>query len=220
MAAKKAVVIGAGRIGASIAAHLVASGYYCTMASHSDIELTAPASVDDFFKEQTSIDVLVNAAGTYGEVGRIRDVSPFRWREAIDVNLIGVYACCHYALPKMSNGGHIITLAGGGKGPLVGRSGLACSKTPIARFVETFAAEEPSLHINAIAPGPMYSRMQDAVIAMKADYSNEFIRMRDTGQNEVPVACTIEAMKYIFQYKPSGRLLFAREFWPKELSVA
>lgn len=220
MAAEKfALVIGNGRIGTAIANHLRKS-HITAVASHSEIDLSDLESVYAFLDQMPTIDVLVNAAGSYGAVGKVRDVSPGKWRKAVDVNLVGVYAVCHYALPKMATGGHIILLAGGGKGPLVGRSGLACSKTPIGRFMETLAAEEPSLHVNAIAPGPMYSRMQDAVIAMKAEYSNEFIRMRDTGQGEVPVACTIETMKHILADKPSGKLLFARDFWPTELSVA
>lgn len=212
MAHKTAVVVGDGRIGMSVQKHLSGLGYFVVSASHQCLELADLRSVSIFFSHLKTIDVLVNAAGSYGAVGCIRDVAPEEWRKALDINLLGVYACCHHAIPKMPIGGHIITLAGGGKGPLNMRSGLAASKTALVRLNETLAAEEPKLYVNAIAPGPAYSRMQDAIIGLPTQWAEEFRKMRDSGVGEVPDENTLRVIDHILQDRPTGQLFFAREF--------
>src|SRR3954466_6698608 len=155
MNARTAIVIGAGKIGSAIAARLADRGFAVKTASHAELELTDPEAVGTFFRPIRRIAVLVNAAGNYGAVGKVRDIAPLDWNRALDVNLAGVYACCHHALPRMAAGGPILNIAGGGKGPMEMRSGYAAAKSGLWRLTETLAAEECELHVNAIAPGPM-----------------------------------------------------------------
>lgn len=205
---RTAVVIGGGRIGSAIAWHLARGGFTVAVAAHADIELTQPDSVREYLERFDRIDLLVNAAGTYGAIGTVRDVSPQSWAQAVDVNLMGVYATCHYALPRLARRGHIINIAGGGRGPQQLRSGYVAAKSALWRFTETLAAEEPGLCINAIAPGPMESRMQQAARRVP-ELSAEIHRVL---RRSVPIANTLRAVDHIIETEPTGQLLFAREF--------
>lgn len=208
-----AIIVGAGTIGGAIAAHL-AGRFDVHVASHAVLELTSAESVRRYFERFGRIDVLINAAGSYGEIGRVRDVSPSAWCQALDVNLFGVYASCHHALHRMPAGSHIINLAGGGQGPMEMRSGYASAKSALWRLTETLAAEEPTLHVNAIAPGPMDSRMQD-VVASRAEPWAEFARqLRCNGRGAVPIERTLRVVDHILDVGPTGSLFFARTFSP------
>lgn len=211
---KTAVVVGAGVIGSAIAHHLGARGYAVHLASHAAIELRDPRSVEAYFArcERSKIDVLVNAAGGYGAIGAVRKVAPHDWARAIDINLTGIYACCHHALQVMPAGGHIINIAGGGKGPMPMRSGYAAAKSALWRLTETLASEESALHVNAIAPGPMDSRMQDAVVDIDARWAYAVRLMRTSGAGTVPVGQTLTALDFILENGPTGQLFFARQF--------
>lgn len=208
---KTAVVIGAGVIGMAVARRLAARCHQVAIATHADLELARPESVRDYLARFRRIDVLVNAAGTYGAIGTVRDVGPEAWRDALDVNLAGVYAVCHYALPKLPDGGHIINLAGGGRGPMEMRSGYTAAKSGLWRLTETLAAEEPMLRVNAIAPGPMMSGMQRAALAVARPWAQALRALFDAGR-AVPVACTLAALDHVFATSPTGKLFFARDF--------
>jgi len=207
-----AVVIGAGTIGSAIARHLEARGWTAYLVGHEMIELTDPASIARYFERWQGFDLLVNAAGSYGAIGKVADVAPEAWRTALDINLVGVYACCHHALARLSLGGHIVNIAGGGRGPMEMRAGYAAAKSGLWRLTQTLSAEEPALHVNAIAPGPMDSRMQDAVVGVPAEWAN-FMRAMRAGQGgAVPVENTLRALDHLLAYGCTGQLLFARNF--------
>lgn len=211
----KAVVIGAGRLGSAVGGHLIAKGYVVSYAGHETVDVRASSSLAVFFQELRNIDVLVYAVGSWGQIGKIGETHPYLWKEAFDVNLFGLQAACYYGMPKMTDGGHIIAFAGGGRGPMPMRSGLACAKTAVGRFVETLASEEPHLRVNAIAPGPAYSRMHDKVIDLDTPWAEEFRKMRDAGVGSVPVEWTLNVIDHLLNKNPSGEVFFAREFWTR-----
>lgn len=206
-----AIVVGAGKIGNAVAGHLAAT-HDVHQASHAELELGDPESVRRYFARFAWFDVLVLAAGVYGSVGRVRDVAPGAWRAGLEVNLVGMYACCHYALPRLRAGGHVVFLGGGGKGPLDLISGYAAAKSGLWRLVETLASEEPALHVNAIAPGPMDSRMQDAVLDAPAKWAEHLRAMRAGRDPGVPVENTLRALDHLLATRPTGVMLFGRDF--------
>jgi len=215
-----AIVIGAGHIGQAIGFRLALLGYQVRIASHADIELADLGSIERWFRScDHGIEVLVNAAGAYGAIGPVAKVPPQQWRRALDINLVGVYACCHHAIPRMVAGGHIINIGGGGAGSLVDRSGYAAAKSGLWRLTETLAAEEPRLRVNAIAPGPMDSRMQDAVVANPAPWA-DFARRLRAGGGAVPVANTLRVLDHILAAGATGQIHFARDFQSRVRAVA
>lgn len=103
------------------------------------------------------LDILVTAAGIYGEIGSLEQCDPEGWLEAIKVNLWGTMLCVKYALPLLykSSNGKIIVFAGGGDGPMPNFTSYTSSKGAILRFTESAAAELSAkwVAINAISPG-------------------------------------------------------------------
>lgn len=213
---KTAIIIGNGKIGSAIAAHLDCKGYALRVADHTDIDLADLRSVRDYFEHIGTIDVLVNAAGTYGAIGKIGEVAPEAWMHAIAVNLVGVYACCHHAIPHMMPTGHIITLAGGGADPVDHLSGYCSAKAALARMVQTLALEYPPLRVNLISPGPMLSRMQLPLLQMGrvagGSSYDQIKRIADTGEGAVPVDNTLRVIDTLLAINPTGKWYAARLF--------
>jgi NAD(P)-dependent dehydrogenase (short-subunit alcohol dehydrogenase family) len=116
------------------------------------------------------IDVLINAAGIYGPIGPFVENDLDHWRSAIDTNLMGTVFATHAVLPYMlaRRKGAILNFSGGGAAqPFPRFSAYATSKAAVARFTETLAEEvkESGVRINAIAPGPVNTRLLDQVLA-------------------------------------------------------
>jgi len=133
-------------------------------------EDTVRALVEYTLEEFGAIDILVNNAGVYGPIGLITDVDSQRWWEAVRINLFGAFLCSKHvigAMIKQGRGGKIINLGGGGaSGPFPRFSAYAASKVAIVRLTETLAEEvrEYRIDVNAIAPGPVNTRLLDQVL--------------------------------------------------------
>lgn len=125
-------------------------------------------------KEFGRIDGLVNCAGVYGPIGRLDEIDPNAFREAINVNLLGTFYMCRYFLPllKKSSRGKIVNYSGGGAAtPFPNYSAYAVGKTGVVRFTENIALEfrDENIDINAVAPGFVITRLhQDTLKAGKA----------------------------------------------------
>jgi NAD(P)-dependent dehydrogenase (short-subunit alcohol dehydrogenase family) len=116
------------------------------------------------------LDVLVNNAGVTGPIGPVESVDWEEWLGAVQINLLGAVLFSRAVLPhfKQAGRGKIVQLSGGGATqPLPMQSAYAASKAAVVRFVETLA-EETRLHridVNALAPGPLNTRMLDQFLA-------------------------------------------------------
>ncbi len=114
------------------------------------------------------IDILVTAAGIYGPIGRVFELDPKLWKQAIDVNLFGTFAAIQAAAPFMQKrgGGKIITFSGGGEGVYARFSAYVASKGGVVRLTETLAEELREFHIdiNAIAPGPVNTKFLEELL--------------------------------------------------------
>src|SRR4051794_22946808 len=76
------------------------------------------------------IDVLVNSAGV-GSFSPVADLKPQDWTRIIDLNLSGVFYCCHEVLPifKQQGGGDIVNISSlAGKNPFAGGAAYNASK--------------------------------------------------------------------------------------------
>jgi NAD(P)-dependent dehydrogenase (short-subunit alcohol dehydrogenase family) len=117
-----------------------------------------------------SLDVLINCAGGFGEIGPITITDTTRWWSTIETNLKGTYLLTHHALPLLKRGQkpRIINFAGGGAfSPFPNFSAYACSKAAIVRLSECLASElaPHDIRVNAIAPGFVPTAMHDATLA-------------------------------------------------------
>jgi len=114
--------------------------------------------------------ILVNNAGVYGPMGSLEDVDWDQWVRAIEINLVGTVYMCRAVIPilKSRRYGKIVNLSGGGAtSPLPRISAYAASKAGVVRMTDTLAEElrDWNIDVNAIAPGPLNTRLLDEVIA-------------------------------------------------------
>ncbi len=105
------------------------------------------------------LDILVNNAGM-DEFGFFTETDPDQWGRIVAVNLGGVFACTHAALPGMQKAGYgrIVSIASeagrvGSKGSAV----YSAAKGGVISFMKTIARENARYGItaNSIAPGPI-----------------------------------------------------------------
>jgi NAD(P)-dependent dehydrogenase (short-subunit alcohol dehydrogenase family) len=113
---------------------------------------------------------VVAAAGVLGPIGSVNTVAPAEFLAAVHVNLFGTWLAVHTCLPllRAAGGGSIVTFSGGGAtAPLPRFDAYAASKAGVVRLTENLAPvlAESSVRINAVAPGFVATRMQDAVLA-------------------------------------------------------
>jgi 3-oxoacyl-[acyl-carrier protein] reductase len=136
------------------------------VASTDDVTRLVAAAIGAF----PDLQILVNNAGVYGPMGVIEKVDWEEWVRTIEVNLFGSILMCRALLPhfKARRYGKIVQLSGGGAtNPLPRISAYAASKAAIVRFGETLAEEvrADGIDVNAIAPGPLNTRLLDQVLA-------------------------------------------------------
>lgn len=116
------------------------------------------------------LDILVNNAGIAGPTGPVESVDWEEWLRAVHINLLGAVLLSRAVLPhfKRAGRGKIVQLSGGGATqPLSMQSAYAASKAAVVRFVETLAEETRPhrIDVNALAPGPLNTRMLDQFLA-------------------------------------------------------
>ncbi len=141
------------------------------------------------------IDILVNAAGVYGPIGLLTEIDVDAWVQALHINLLGTLYCCRAALPAMiaQHSGKIINFSGGGAAaPLPRFSAYGVSKAAVVRLTDTLAEEvkEHGITVNAIAPGAVDTRLQDAVLQAGDRAGDLLVRMqalRASGVGGTPV---------------------------------
>ena len=126
--------------------------------------------VEDIERRFGRIDVLVNCTGVLGPIGPVSGTQAEAWVEAVETNLIGSFYLTRAVLPLMlkQQSGKIIHFSGGGAAyarPFF--TAYGASKAALVRFTESLAEElrGTNVDVNAIAPGPVNSRMWDQIRA-------------------------------------------------------
>ena len=181
---KYAVVTGGARgIGRAIAESLLRSGAGVAICgrTHESVErastelkqatgrdvlaVTADVSkldqVEHFFETVRSrfgmLDILVNNAGI-GVFRAIQELTPEDWRNTIDLNLAGVYYCCHCALPLLleRGSGYIIQISSlAGINAFAGGAAYNASKFGLNGFSEAIMQDlrYQNIRVSYIMPG-------------------------------------------------------------------
>jgi NAD(P)-dependent dehydrogenase (short-subunit alcohol dehydrogenase family) len=140
--------------------------YVADLADPSQVDTLASEVWDDF----GGVDVLVNNASIQGPIGPLEKADFDAWRRVFDVNLFAAARLCQRLIPSMRErgGGKIVNVSGGGAtGPRPDFSAYALTKVAIVRLTETLAEElkGQNIDVNAVAPGPMNTRMLVEVLA-------------------------------------------------------
>jgi 3-oxoacyl-[acyl-carrier protein] reductase len=123
--------------------------------------------VDATIDRYGGLDIIVINAGVNGERKSVEAADPSRWREVIDVNVIGAVYCAHAAIPhlKRRGGGKIITMGSGiGHRGSPEHSAYACSKAALWMLTRVLAQElvGDNISVNELIPGPVVTSMSRA----------------------------------------------------------
>ncbi len=209
---KTALITGGSRgIGLAIAHTFAREGANLFLVARKEEELTKAASelkkngarvevyagdvsdehaVEEISKKLSTLDILVNAAGIYGPIGRIEDTDVSLWRKTLDVNLTGTFLFTKMVIPfmKKQGGGKIVNFAGGGEGPRPRILAYVASKGGIIRFTESVAADllEYNIYVNAISPGGVNTKFLDELIEagvtrVDTNMYNQALNQKKTG---------------------------------------
>ena len=106
-----------------------------------------------------TLDILINNAGM-DEFGFFAETTPDQWQRVIGVNLVGVMACTHAALPGMRAAGYGRIVSTASEAGRVGSKGSAvysAAKGGVIAFMKVIAREYARFGItaNSVAPGPI-----------------------------------------------------------------
>jgi 3-oxoacyl-[acyl-carrier protein] reductase len=144
--------------------------HVCDISEENEVARLFETLVGEF----GSLYAVVNNAGVQGPIGIFEKVDWTAWRRTIEVNLLGTALVCRHAIPilKANGCGKIVNLSGGGAaGPRARFSAYATSKAGVVRLTETLAEElrDFRIDVNAVAPGPLNTRLLNEVVAAGAD---------------------------------------------------
>ena len=190
LAGRIALVTGASRgIGREVALGYARAGAHVVLAARDEARLTAVAAeiddlsgstevvrmdvsdvaavrraIDDVVGQHGRLDVLCNNAGVSNARGHVADVAPEAFAGVQAVNLVGLFACCHAALPHMIEAGYgrIVNVSSGAAimcNP--GESAYAASKAAVNALTIAMAkeVEASNVLVNAMSPGSVKTDM-------------------------------------------------------------
>jgi NAD(P)-dependent dehydrogenase (short-subunit alcohol dehydrogenase family) len=215
---KNAIVTGGARgIGLAITQRLLASGANVTMwdRDQSALDATAKAlnlkervhavaveianadSVRDAgektIKHWQRVHILVNNAGIAGATKKLWEFTPAEWQEVIQVNLSGVFLCCHAIVPHMmaNKYGRIVNIASiAGKEGNPNAAHYSASKAGVIALTKSLAKEAATtgVIVNCITPAVIETDILKQVAQHHIDYMLSKIPMGRFGLKEEAAA--------------------------------
>ena len=215
---KKAVVTGGAKgIGYSIAQRLLSSGAICSLwdrdeaglkaaaESLSDkgeirtciVDLAQPESVKaataQTIKTLGEIDILVNNAGIAGASNKTWELTPREWMDVIEINLFGVFLCCHFVVPHMIGRkyGRIVSIASiAGKEGNPNASHYSAAKAGVIALTKSLGKElaTSGILVNCITPAVIQTDILKQVTQQHIDYMLSKIPMGRFGKTEEAAA--------------------------------
>jgi 3-oxoacyl-[acyl-carrier protein] reductase len=110
------------------------------------------------------VDLLVNNAGVNGPEDALGD--PEEWWRTFEINVLGVFLCCHAFVPKMTEagGGRIVNVASGAAylpTRLRQATAYGSTKAAVHRFSELLATQlaPMNIYVFSISPGLVKTQM-------------------------------------------------------------
>ena len=159
------------------------------------------------------VDGLICCAAVQEPIGPAMEIDPAAWRSALAANLDGTFFTIRtfYPLLRKTKGrAKIICFSGGGAAsPRPNFTAYGVAKAGVVRLVETLAAEwrgQP-LDINAVAPGAIFTRMTEQVLARGAAAAGkvEFERAsKQSRDNDTQLENVLALIEFLLSPKSDG----------------
>lgn len=155
--------------GERLAAELPGASYVqADIADASD----AVRLVETAVERHGGLDLLVNNAGVSRAVPHadLDEITSDDWHRVLGVNVIGTWQVSVAAVKAMKPGGQIINITSvGGSRPLGSSIPYSVSKAALDQLTRLLAkALGPDIRVNAIAPGPVETRLTSDSLATRA----------------------------------------------------
>jgi NAD(P)-dependent dehydrogenase (short-subunit alcohol dehydrogenase family) len=192
---RTALVTGGGSgIGANIARELAGAGWDVWVTGRTAARLERVAAeiggqalvgdvtneddVARWFESAGPIDLLVNNAGVSGPAATFEEEEPTSWWRVFEVNVRGVFLCCHAAVPGMlaRGTGRIVNVASGAAylpGGGAPSTAYGPSKAAVHRFSELLAAQlsPRGVFVFSISPGLVRTAMTEPYLGDDAPWT-------------------------------------------------
>jgi NAD(P)-dependent dehydrogenase (short-subunit alcohol dehydrogenase family) len=142
----------------------------CDASDEAQVSELAEAAVARF----EGIDILVNAHGIIGPIETpAQEVTPDRFREVLEVNVVGVFLTCRACIPHLirRGGGRIVNIAGtSGLRGYRNRVAYSSSKWAVRGLTRTLALElgPHGITVNTVCPNVTHGQRMETIVREKA----------------------------------------------------
>jgi NAD(P)-dependent dehydrogenase (short-subunit alcohol dehydrogenase family) len=168
LASQGATVLVAGRNaerGADVVAEIESAGGHARFVA---ADLSTEEGITSLARDAGSVDVLVNNAGT-AWFGPTQDLTFDGYDAMFDGNVRSTYFLTAALIPEMvkRGSGSIINISSmAGKIGMPGGAAYGATKAAMSSMTQSWAAELASagIRVNAVAPGPVYTGVQDPAV--------------------------------------------------------
>lgn len=135
-------------------------------------DISNPKSVDLMFQKMDEtwggIDILINNAGIDGAYATAWDSDIDKWKQVIDINLLGSFYCSRQALSRMVKQNQGVILSTSSVHEIIawtGHSAYTASKAALSMLTKTIAQEAASFNVRvlALAPGAVKTTINENV---------------------------------------------------------
>ena len=139
------------------------------------------------------IDLLVNNAGIAGETKKTWELTPEHWQRVLQVDLFGVYLCCHAVVPAMlaQGYGRIVNIASiAGKEGNPNASHYSAAKAGVIALTKSLGKElaTSGVLVNCITPAVIQTDILKQITQQHIDYMLAKIPMGRFGRTEEAAA--------------------------------
>jgi len=122
-------------------------------------------TIDEIAKS-SNIDILINNAGITGSTSSLWDYDVDEWNKIVQINLMGTFNCCKYAVPYMikNDYGRIVNVASvAGKDGNANASAYSSAKAGVIGLTKSLGKElaDKNIAVNVITPAGAKTRILD-----------------------------------------------------------